>query len=286
VAIPSASLWTVPISDRIQTEADINQLSLPNARALSPSAAPDHLLFLSSKGGGDGLWKLKEGAVTELWKGSDGGVVAAPAISRDGTQICFSYRQQGRSHLYLMKSDGTNVRLLTDSFEVRGPASWSPDGKWVAVAGNDGNGTHVFKVSVEDGVPVRLTDSASYNPIWSPDGRIIVYSEPLQGGTFLTKAITPDKEPVPMPDIPVYYVMGTPYRFVPDGTALIFSKLGNVVGGPNFYVVDLKTGRERQLTDFKANFQTRSFDLMPDGKQIIFDRLRENSDIALIDLAR
>ena len=113
--------------------------------------ASDYLLFLSSRGGGDGLWKLKEGAVTELWKGSDGGVVAAPAISRDGTQICFSSREQSRSHLYLMSSDGTNVRRLTDAFDVRGAASWSPDGKWIAVAANDGTGTYVYKGRSERG---------------------------------------------------------------------------------------------------------------------------------------
>jgi hypothetical protein len=29
----------------------------------------------------------------------------------------------------------------------------------------------------------------------------------------------------------------------------------------------------------------RAFDITPDGKQIVFDRTRENSDILLIDLA-
>jgi hypothetical protein len=28
----------------------------------------------------------------------------------------------------------------------------------------------------------------------------------------------------------------------------------------------------------------RTFDITPDGRQIVFDRLRENSDIVLIDL--
>jgi hypothetical protein len=29
-----------------------------------------------------------------------------------------------------------------------------------------------------------------------------------------------------------------------------------------------------------------TFDITPDGKQIVFDRLRENSDIVLIDLPK
>ena len=37
------------------------------------------------------------------------------------------------------------------------------------------------------------------------------------------------------------------------------------------------------LTNLETGFLTRSFDLMPGGK-IIFDRLRDSSDLALIDL--
>ena len=50
-------------------------------------------------------------------------------------------------------------------------------------------------------------------------------------------------------------------------------------------MTDFKTGQERQLTTLEAGFVTRGFDLMPDGK-IIFDRLRESSDLVLIDLVR
>jgi len=289
VATPIANLWTIPISDHVQTEAAVRPFPLPNnTRAVSPSVASDYVLFLSSKGGWDGLWKRKEGAPpTELWKGSDGGVVASPAISRDGTQICFSSRQQGRSHLYLMSSDGTHVRLLTDTLDVRNAASWSPDGNWLAVAADDGGGTHVYKVPANGGLPVKLTETSAYNPMWSPDGRFIVYSEPFQGSTFRTKAITPDKVPVSIPSIDVSYLTSTPYRFAPDGNALIFLKEeGALLGGArNFYMMDFETNHERQLTDLDPGFVTRSFDVMPEGR-IIFDRLRENSDLAVIDLAR
>ena len=288
VATPSANLSIVPISDRVQTEMDV-RLFLPNTRAVSPSVASDYLLFLPSKDGRPGLGKLKEGAVTELWKGRDGGIVAPPAISRDGTEICISVREQGRSHLYLMRADGTNIRRLTDAFDVRGAASWSPDGAWVAVAANDGRGTSIYKIRVNDGASVPLTDTPSYNPLWHPDG-FLVYSEPLQGSTFVTKAITPDKVPVPFPTIEVFYLMSTPYRFTPDGKSLIILKEGAVEGITNFYSMDLIRDKDRkqayrvsvkprQLTDLKMGLRTRSFDVTLGG-EIIFDRLRENSDLA------
>lgn len=34
----------------------------------------------------------------------------------------------------------------------------------------------------------------------------------------------------------------------------------------------------------RPGFDMKSFDVSPDGKQILFDRYRENSDVVLIDL--
>ena len=207
--------------------------------------------------------------------------MAPPAISPDGSQICFSYRKQGRARLHLMDANGGSSRPLAQTLDVRGAASWSPDGKWVAVAANTEEGSRVFKIPVDGGVPVRLLDTTSYHPLWSPDGGFIIYSEPLQGGTFLAKAITPDKAPARLPNIQVLYTTSTPYRFVPNQKALIF-----LDAGANFNRSDLETGGQRRLTDFKASSLIGGFDVTPDGKQIVFDRVRENSDIVMMDLAR
>jgi Tol biopolymer transport system component len=50
-------------------------------------------------------------------------------------------------------------------------------------------------------------------------------------------------------------------------------------------LLDLATKKTRQLANFNSRAM-RTFDITPDGKQIVFDRLRENSDIVLIDLPK
>ena len=70
---------------------------------------------------------------------------------------------------------------LADSLDVRGTPSWSPDGKWIAVAAKDGEAIRVFKVAADGGPPVRLVDSVSSNPVWSPDGKFILYSGTPRG---------------------------------------------------------------------------------------------------------
>jgi Tol biopolymer transport system component len=52
----------------------------------------------------------------------------------------------------------------------------------------------------------------------------------------------------------------------------------------NFRLVDLESGRQRQLTELSPDSQIWNFDVSPDGKQIVFERYRNNSDVVLIDL--
>jgi Tol biopolymer transport system component len=283
VATPTASLWTVPLADGVQTEEAVTRVRTPNSRAHGPRFAPGYLAFLSSKGGADGLWKLEAGIAQELWKGDDGGVVAPPAISPDGRLICFSSRRRGMTGLYVMDADGTNVRTLVDSFDVRGPASWSPDGNWVAVAANVGQGSRVFKIPVAGGQPVQLVDTLSDDPLWSPDGRFILYSALLSAGGTEVKAITPGGAPVVIPDIRLDAI-STTYRFMADGSLIALGGPGR--GVQNFFQVDLQTGERRQLTNLKGGFAIQNFDVSLDGTHIVFDREGDNADIVLMTLAR
>ena len=51
-------------------------------------------------------------------------------------------------------------------------------------------------------------------------------------------------------------------------------------------VVDLETGQERQLTQLPPHFNVRDFDVSPDGKEILVERVQDHADVVLIDLAR
>src|SRR5262249_10271789 len=51
-----------------------------------------------------------------------------------------------------------------------------------------------------------------------------------------------------------------------------------------FLASDLATKKTRQLTHFNNPSVMRAFDVTADGKQIVFDRLRDNSDIVMIEL--
>ena len=54
----------------------------------------------------------------------------------------------------------------------------------------------------------------------------------------------------------------------------------------DFWLLDLASKTKRPLTHLSDRGALRTFDITPDGKYIVFDRSRENSDIVLIDLPK
>jgi Tol biopolymer transport system component len=170
--------------------------------------------------------------------------------------------------------------VSAEALDVRAAPSWSPDQKWLAVAGYEGDERRLFKVSVESGTSVPLISGLVTNPEWAPDGRSILYRE-RQGPSFTVKAVKPDGSPAAIPDLTIGVTASDGYRFIPD-TPSIVALLGDVPA-QNFWLVNLNTGVRRQLTAFKSGHRIRSFDISSEGKQILFDRWREDSDVVLID---
>ncbi|HEX6626815.1 MAG TPA: protein kinase [Gemmatimonadaceae bacterium] len=284
VSNPSVELWTIPLTTGITGEETASHLSLPTARSAAPRFARDSsLLYLASLSGADALWRLAGGAAREVWKPADGTVVSAAATSPDGGKICFVVRRERRSTLRCTLADGSGAAVVAQSLDVRGAPSWSPDGKWIAVAANDSGTVRIFKVHADGGAPMRLMDSVSSNPVWSPDGRFILYSGTQRGRSVPVTAITPDGKPFALPFAPlVVDRLGDSYRFHPDGKSVVV-KLGGF-RRQDFWLFDLATGKRRQLTRLRPGQSLHRFDISPDGKQIVFERVRENSDVALIEV--
>jgi Tol biopolymer transport system component len=68
---------------------------------------------------------------------------------------------------------------------------------------------------------------------------------------------------------------------MPSGGQLVYMQ--GQSGWQDFWLLDLATGRTRPLTRLGGRAIMRHFDITPDGKAIVFDRLLENSDVVLIE---
>ena len=84
-----------------------------------------------------------------------------------------------------------------------------------------------------------------------------------------------------MPEVQVR--LGGAHRFLPNGAGLVFLR---GIESKDFWLLDLATNKIRLLTNLSDRGYLTTFDITPDGKYLVFDRTRQNSDIILIDLPK
>ena len=237
--------------------------------------------------------------------GSPGNRNDMPVWSPDGNSIAFFSDRGGNPDIFIMNSDGSQVKQLTrdpfaslyftKSSEDSNP-SWSPDSSRIAFDSGRNNLKlnyidHDIYVMAADGSHIqRLTDDGADEggPRWSPKGDLIAYAKM---DYFSDHGLIEN----PAWDIFVMNADGTQQiqltndlsneldpSWSPDGTKIVFISDRN---GPDFdiYVMNADRSNVTQLTNDEANEFGPAWS--PDGKQIVFNSDRNgNVQLFLISI--
>jgi Tol biopolymer transport system component len=141
---------------------------------------------------------LQTGDVMNLTNVTVGAVPVAdanPRFSPDGSRIAFNSSFAGGSQIYVMRSDGSDVRALTNDDYANVAPAWSPDGKSVLYSSYRGQQSideledtgaarvlptkdwFVVITNVETGRTAAIAgaDRLVLRPTWSPDGRRVAF---------------------------------------------------------------------------------------------------------------
>jgi Tol biopolymer transport system component len=116
----------------------------------------------------------------------------------------------------------------------------------------------------------------------APDGRRIAFSVEDSGRTLLYAIDNDGSDAKVLSDS--LLLRGNPSS-APDGQSIVSGVVGEI-GHKNFSLLDLRTGAQRMLAGLPADFVIRDFDISADGSEAVFDRVRTNSNLALIDRTR
>jgi DNA-binding winged helix-turn-helix (wHTH) protein/Tol biopolymer transport system component len=280
---PTASLWSVRLTDGIAGANAVTQIPIRTQRGVAPRLGPDSLLYRAPKAGTDALWKHEGSAnARELWSGREGRVIGGPALSTDGQRVAFTVQSRGKTWLYVMRSDGSGARRVAQQLDVRGAPAWSPDGKWIAIAALEGTEPRLFKIPDPEGPQVALTKDYALDPAWSPSGDFLVYTGADVGTVFEVHAVGADGAPHAIPKLSLTRGSRRLAFLGADEQTLVILK--GAQSHKEFWAVDLRSGGQRALTDLGEGPVIGDFDVAADGRTIVFDRAREESDLALIEL--
>lgn len=201
----------------------------------------------------------------------DGSIALAPSWSPDGKSLLFTSFASGNPSLFVTDLGG-DKRLLSSRRGLNLGGRWSPGGRAIAVALENGGATDIALLDPDGQIMHFVTKDRSIDvsPSWSPDGQSIVFCSDRGGG-------------------PQIYVVsaqgGTPRRVTFEGsynTSPAWSPKGDriayasrVGGRFQIYTVALGGGDVKRITGTRGDNEDPSWS--PDGRYLVFSSTRDGS---------
>jgi len=248
---------------------------------------------------------------------------AEPQVSPDGQWLA-TYSLDQSNNLYVVRTDGTDLRQITDDGFKNVAPRWSPDGQQIAFYSNRSGPFQVWTIH-PDGSGLRqvtfgTANETFYYPLWSPDGRYLVYSSLDHNPSILDTTTPWEKQPPrSLPALPDKGMTFAAWSWSSDGRRLAGWRLradgvhaGVTLYDPaaNRYTTLTETGRyptwladDRRLVFFRngrlfiLDTRTNAVDPLPalpgysegftisrDNQWIYYEQNHREGDIWTIDL--
>lgn len=175
--------------------------------------------------------------------------------------------------LYVMKSDGTEVKRITDTFGYDGGPFFSPDGKRICWRrfNEDGASAEIYTANLDGSDVKRLTTfgAMSWAPFYHPSGDYLIFtSDKNEFRKFDLYVIDAhgEKEPVRITSDEAFD--GLPV-FTPDGTQLSWTSARNTSKKSQIYIAEWNDSAVRQALGLNEK---------SDGKMSVDQAIAEGTD--------
>jgi Tol biopolymer transport system component len=147
-------------------------------------------------------------------------------------------------------------------------AAWSPDGRWIYLCANAGNGYHVWRQGFPDGAPEALTSDANDEDglALAPDGRSLVTAAGITQQTLWLHDAKGDRQ------ISLEGTASSP-SFSPDGRQLFYvvTKGSVRLDHPGeLWMTDLRTGERQSVL---PGVELLNYSISPDGSKVTYAAL-------------
>jgi TolB protein len=223
----------------------LEQVTNSRSISMNPALSPDgrHLAYIDFTTGRPTLYirSLADRKVASVGKSS----VSIDPEWRNSSEVAATLSLNGDPEIYLIKTDGTISRRLTNSKGIDISPSFSPDGsKMVFVSSRNGL-PQIFIQDMQSGQTKRLTFSGRYNtqPSWSPAGDKIVYTTWENSGEINIFTINADGSG--LAQLTRKSGENKSPSWSPDGGMIVFTS--NRKGKEKMYVMNSNGDNQRNL---------------------------------------
>jgi Tol biopolymer transport system component len=272
-------VWVAAPNEEESRARQITKGTFDGAQGISWT--PDgKIVYVTSTGNQLDVWRVNVDGSERKQITSDAYVEGYPAVSPDGRYLVFTSNRIGRK-LWRTDLDGTNPKQLTEGNSYDFYPAFSADSQWVFFNSNRVGGLNLWKVSINGGPPVLLSDMFAAFPAVSPDGKwIACYHVDEKNPSQLI--IFPFEGGQPAKTINLPNTLG-PLNGHPswsaDGKSVMFvNRLNNLA---NVWSQPIDGSPPKPITNFKSLW-IYYFAPSRDGKQIALSRGDQYQDIVLI----
>ena len=203
----------------------------------------------------------------------------AEASTTQNGKIAFESYRYDNAEIYVMDTDGSNQRNLTNHPDSDRSPSWSPDGSQIAFYSNRDDNFEIYVMDADGSNQRNLTnhpDSDTY-PSWSSDGSQIAFGS-LRDGNY--EIYVMDADGSNQRNLTNHPVTDRVPSWSPDSSKIAFYSKRD--GNYEIYVMDADGSNQRNLTNHPDSDAIPSWS--PDGSQISFSSNRDgNTEIYVMD---
>ena len=188
-----------------------------------------------------------------------------PVVSPDGKHIAFNSDRGGAPDLFVINSDGTGERQLTNTPENEGNLQWSSDGKILfSVFKNDAS--RLYAIDSDGKNQRELVSVPGRAPTLSPDGKQMVYMAGTWTATRLMLAASDGSNARQIND---GSSIAWNSHWSPDGKRIAFTGRDEPNGELAVFVMDAEGSGRKHLTHVPAEEGGAQWPVWsPNGRQL------------------
>ncbi len=275
------AITRVSALNRIQ-DGQVTTLHEFNGEILHPDMAnqQNRIVFSSNRSGFYEIWSAtKSGQNLTRLTDFRSGFSAHPRFSPNGEFITFDARPTGTARLFVMKSDGSDLRTVgPEDFDNRYAPTWTPDGNGLVYSKETNDQLELWHVSLETGEETQLTTTGGTFGYLLNDNTLL-HTRPSEPGIWRKP---PDgSEPSRVLETIHFSDWG---NWAPAGSSLLYFDRATA----KLMRKNLETGDIDDLASVEGYVPTAdpavAF-VRGSGEALVVNRVRLESDLQIVDMS-